>query len=194
MTLGMQIALLRKNHSITQEALAQRLGVTNQAVSKWESGQCCPDVALLPRLAEVFAVTIDELFGRPAPQPREKQGVDLPWEDDDTLRVVAFVGRRRVEEHPAAREITLIYKGALHDLDSAFAVNCGDVAGHVTAGGSVSCGDVEGYVLAGGNVHCGDVEGGARAGGNLQCGDVEGDVTAGGSVTCGDVEGWVRNG
>ena len=49
MTLGTQIALLRKNHSITQEALAQRLGVTNQAVSKWESGQSCPDIALLPR-------------------------------------------------------------------------------------------------------------------------------------------------
>ena len=62
MTLGNTISKYRKALGITQEALAQQLEVTNQAVSKWESDQCCPDVMLLPRLADLFGITIDELF------------------------------------------------------------------------------------------------------------------------------------
>ena len=44
MKINEQIAALRKKKGITQESLAQVLGVTNQSVSKWESGQCCPDI------------------------------------------------------------------------------------------------------------------------------------------------------
>ena len=58
-----QIAFLRKQKGLTQEELAQALGVTNQAVSKWESAQCCPDIQLLPDLAKIFDVSIDELIG-----------------------------------------------------------------------------------------------------------------------------------
>lgn len=58
-----QIAFLRKQKGLTQENLARALGVTNQAVSKWESAQCCPDMQLLPELAGIFEVSIDELIG-----------------------------------------------------------------------------------------------------------------------------------
>ncbi len=58
-----QIAFLRKQKGMTQEELAKTLGVTNQAVSKWESGQCCPDIQLLPNLAKLFEVSVDELLG-----------------------------------------------------------------------------------------------------------------------------------
>ena len=81
MTLGNKIAYYRKKMSITQDALARQLGVTNQAVSKWESDQCCPDVMLLPKIAEIFGITVDELFGR---EPRKEetsgigQGFDVP--------------------------------------------------------------------------------------------------------------------
>lgn len=64
MNIGEQILFLRKNKGITQEQLAQKLGITNQAVSKWESGQCLPDIQLLPEIAEYFNVSIDELLGR----------------------------------------------------------------------------------------------------------------------------------
>lgn len=60
-----QIANFRKKKGLTQEELAKALGVTNQAVSKWESGQCCPDIQLLPTIAELFRVSVDELLGQP---------------------------------------------------------------------------------------------------------------------------------
>ena len=61
--LNEQIALLRKQKDLTQENLANLLGVTNQTVSKWESAQCCPDIQLLPKIAKIFNVTVDELLG-----------------------------------------------------------------------------------------------------------------------------------
>lgn len=61
--LNKQIALLRKQKGITQEELAQALGVTNQTISKWESALCCPDIQLLPNIASYFSVSIDELMG-----------------------------------------------------------------------------------------------------------------------------------
>lgn len=62
MNMGKNIRSNRLRCSMTQEQLASALGVTAQAVSKWELGQGCPDVALLPELSAVFGVTIDELF------------------------------------------------------------------------------------------------------------------------------------
>ena len=62
MELGNQIKALRQRKGVTQEALADHLGVTAQAVSKWERGSASPDIALLPALSAYFGVTIDELF------------------------------------------------------------------------------------------------------------------------------------
>jgi transcriptional regulator with XRE-family HTH domain len=57
------IQSLRKQRGITQEELAGHFNISNQAVSKWESGQSCPDITLLPRLASFFGVSVDELLG-----------------------------------------------------------------------------------------------------------------------------------
>ncbi len=68
-TLGKRIASNRKRMHLTQDQLAEQLGVTAQAVSKWENDQSCPDITMLPKLAEIFGITTDELLGREAPSP-----------------------------------------------------------------------------------------------------------------------------
>ena len=62
MKIGEKIKALRKAKNISQEYLANVLGVTFQAVSKWETGTTAPDVSLIPPLASFFSVSIDELF------------------------------------------------------------------------------------------------------------------------------------
>ena len=61
-TIGKRIASLRKDKGLKQEDLAQMLGVSGQAVSKWENDQTCPDISLLPQLAKILGVTVDELL------------------------------------------------------------------------------------------------------------------------------------
>ena len=58
-SIGNNILKLRKTNGWTQAYLAERLGITDKAVSRWESGQGYPDIELIPRLAELFCVTID---------------------------------------------------------------------------------------------------------------------------------------
>ena len=62
MTIGKRIALLRKEKGLTQEELATHMGVSPQAVSKWENDQTCPDISALPKLASLLGVTVDELL------------------------------------------------------------------------------------------------------------------------------------
>lgn len=75
-TLGKRIAYHRKQIGLTQDALAEQLGITAQAVSKWENDISCPDIATLPRLADIFGITTDELLGREKPQVHEAEVVD----------------------------------------------------------------------------------------------------------------------
>ena len=63
MTIGKRIAHLRKEKGMTQEDLATRMGVSPQAVSKWENDQTCPDISALPSLSKLLGVTVDELLG-----------------------------------------------------------------------------------------------------------------------------------
>lgn len=60
--MGKKIRALRKNKNLSQEVLAQYLGVSFQAVSKWENGTAMPDVALIPAIASFFDISTDELF------------------------------------------------------------------------------------------------------------------------------------
>ena len=62
MTIGSNIKRLRLNKGVTQEELGSTLGVSSQAVSKWENESAYPDIMILPKLADYFAVSIDELM------------------------------------------------------------------------------------------------------------------------------------
>ena len=202
-----RIITLRKELSMTQEQLAQELGITAQAVSKWETGQSYPDITLLPKLAEVFHVRVDELLGVAPQQDEEAEEdasedsasapLDLPWDDDPhTLHAVLFaghtlIGAQGVTDCPEASRITFEYGGPALNIDSVFSVSCGDITGNVQAGGSVNCDSVGGSVTAGGSVNCDDVSGDIKTSGSVTCDAVEGNVASGGSVNCDNVTGSV---
>ncbi|MCM3495930.1 methyltransferase domain-containing protein [Paenibacillus lactis] len=69
-TLARNIAIYRKEKGLTQEELAQILGLSFQAVSKWENAQSMPDIALLPELSRSLEVSIDKLLGYTAQDKR----------------------------------------------------------------------------------------------------------------------------
>ena len=61
-TLGTMIAELRKQHGMTQLELAEKMGVTDKAVSKWERDLSCPDINSVPNLAEILGVSVEDLM------------------------------------------------------------------------------------------------------------------------------------
>ena len=73
MKLGETISRLRAENGLSQEALAQRLGVSRQSVSKWETGASVPDLEKLMGLSELFGVSLDQLV-----QGREAAGGPAP--------------------------------------------------------------------------------------------------------------------
>ena len=91
-TIGKRIVKNRKRLGLTQDQLAEKLGVTAQAVSKWENDQSCPDITLLSRLADIFGVSTDELLGH----KQEKVYVAEPVEDEEeeTMKFTYDAGRK----------------------------------------------------------------------------------------------------
>ena len=70
MTLGQKIAAQRKLKGLTQDALSEALGVSAQAVSKWENDITCPDITLLPKLAQMLGTTVDALLSTEDVKPQ----------------------------------------------------------------------------------------------------------------------------
>ena len=78
-TMGEMIAENRKALGMTQLELAQKMGVTDKAVSKWERNLSCPDVSALPKLAEICGISVEELMQiKTVPAEDEKKNTDLP--------------------------------------------------------------------------------------------------------------------
>ena len=74
-TLGAMIAELRKAQGMTQLELADKMGVTDKAVSKWERDLSCPDVNSLPNLAAILGVSVDDLMQVKTDASKPKQGM-----------------------------------------------------------------------------------------------------------------------
>ena len=199
--IGTNIAKLRKEKNMTQEQLANLMGISYQAVSKWENGLSSPDVSSFPILADTFGVTIDELFGRERAAREdthtERVPVELPWPDDDCLYAVLYHGHELIGSGDATekKKIEFCYEGQALNIKSDFAVSVeGCVEGSIEAGGSVTCDAVGGSVMAGGGVTCDDVKGDVNAGGGVTCDNVGGSIIAGASITCDNVAGNVTAG
>lgn len=86
-TIGSRIAAWRKEKGLTQEELAAKLGVSSQAVSKWENDVSCPDISLLPKLAQVLGVTTDELLSGRSDEVKLVPQAERKSLDELTLRV-----------------------------------------------------------------------------------------------------------
>lgn len=212
--MGARILRRRKEKGLTQEALANKLGVSNQAVSKWEGDVCCPDLQLLPLLADTLELSLDELFGRESMAKTAQKAeadsqilsiaAELPWEDDDAIHAVLFQGHRLLQPKQGSlfrhdkydeirKTVELHFSGTAQDIYSDFSVVCTDstISGSVRAGDGVTCTDVGGDVTAGDDVTCGNVGGDVSANDSVRCGEVKGNVRASDSVTCGDISGSV---
>lgn len=104
MEIGNQIKALRLRRGVTQETLANHLGVTAQAVSKWERNAATPDIGMLPDLSAYFGVTIDELFAL-SDDTRMERIRNMLWDDryydpaevDSTREFLLRKGRREPE-------------------------------------------------------------------------------------------------
>ena len=94
MNIGTNIYTLRKEKKITQAQLAEKLGVSEQAVSKWENDQCAPDVSLFPIIAEFFGVSIDRLFGYHTSSYNDDVEAIMKAADDsmDTYKEIEIIG------------------------------------------------------------------------------------------------------
>ena len=85
-TLGSFLAVLRKAKGMTQKELAERVGVSDKTVSHWERDESAPDISVLPILADIFGVTVDELLrGEKAPADAEPSGA-LSQKSEKQLR------------------------------------------------------------------------------------------------------------
>ena len=171
MNIGKNIKYLRQQQNLTQEQVAEHLGVTYQAVSKWENDTNTPDIALLPEIASLFGVLIDALFadeivgGGSIPEL-------IPFvKDDDVIRIVQMRGTKvlAVSPRPSANE---------PPIEIAFPRDCNN---------STQYFDVEIY----GNVVCdGSINGDVICHQDIQCANINGDVTCKqGSISCNTLNG-----
>lgn len=191
--LSRNILALRRESGLTQEGLASKLGLSFQAVSKWENGGSSPDIALLPEIADIFGVSIDRLFGRcEEKNPAEKAVTkNLPWEDDDTLVAAVFRGHTLLESYDDVSDFTFTLSGDALNVNTHCNIICqGDIGECANAGGDITCDEVKGCANAGGNIKCDEVNGSAYAGGNITCDEVNGNANADGDIKCdGDIGG-----
>ena len=86
--LSMNLTALRKMNQYTQEEVASRIGVSRQAVAKWENGESAPDVINCNALAEMYNVSLDDLVNY---NEKEKDGLAIPPKDKHMFGCVSAV-------------------------------------------------------------------------------------------------------
>lgn len=108
MNIGTNIYTLRKEKKITQAQLAEKLGVSEQAISKWENNQCAPDVSLFPIIADYFSVSIDRLFGYHMNSYAQEVKAIMKAADDsmDTYREIEII-REGLTKYPNSPDLKI---------------------------------------------------------------------------------------
>lgn len=209
---------LRKSKGISQEILAEAMGISVQAVSKWENNLSYPDIELLPKIAEYYNVTIDYLLtGNEKTVKDESVGIakdtmpihDLP--NDNVLRIVQYKGNQILSKNiydPNIRIMLEIKDNNVSQVDiwgsadikgdiggnvnAGDGINCGNIGLSANAGDGINCGNIGGEVTAGDGVNCGNIGGKVTAGDGINCGNVNGNVMAGDAINCGNIDGDIQ--
>lgn len=208
MKLAETIRRLRLDKNVTQEVLAEVLGVSMQAVSKWENNVACPDIALLPVISSYFGVSIDYLLtgrsdgNQQLPDiPRNgkfKLSSDIPR--DGKLKVIQMLDGKllSVEDVDKKQKIEIILPDNLNhnqEVNIEIYGDCtieGNVSGNVMSKEKVMCGNVSGHVEAEGDAYCGNVGEYVKAAGDVNCGNIGKYLETHGDVNCGDVLEYVK--
>ena len=213
-SIGSTIMRLRKEHGMTQDQLAGALGITFQAVSKWENGISSPDISTLPLLADLFGVSVDQLLGREELPPAEKRMSALtpastgPEREDaqpeDTRRAAEVERDGAPEEEACGAGSPSELPWPDDDCFYAVLYHGRSLIGHLAADPDLSPakkhfvfsyeGPVRDIVSDFSVEVEGDVHGSIKAGESISCGDVGGSAEAGSGLSCGDVEGDVYAG
>ena len=100
-TIGQFIAVLRKANGMTQKDLAEKLNVSDKAVSRWERDECAPDLSLIPVIAEIFQVTSDELLRG------ERKNVELSQTTEATEEKISAKSEKQIERLLTKSKTTL---------------------------------------------------------------------------------------
>lgn len=102
------LAQMRKVLQLTQEDVAEKLGVTRQSVAKWESGESVPDLDKCKQLAEIFGVSLDDLANY---EPEKNMGLDLPPKGKHLFGLVTVGDKGQIVIPAKARKIFDISTG-----------------------------------------------------------------------------------
>ena len=132
--IGDTIKSMRKNKNITQETLANFLGVSNQSISKWERNETYPDIAMLPAIASFFGTSVDNLLGiNKIEQERKIQHYcneySRLWSEHKPEDVTALM-KQAVCEFPGNFDLLVIIEGkSLKDVANFVATRLSTIEG-----------------------------------------------------------------
>ena len=175
--LAANIQKYRKKCGLTQEELAKKLGVTFQAVSKWENAKTAPDILFLPTMADLFGCHIDELFSREIKtEIHYDHCAELPWNDDEVIRVLQTRGKKiiQVQESNSC-------------IDVSFPKNCNETTRQyfkVEVLGNITCdSSINGDVVCHGRIDCHQINGDIRTEGDIYAYE----INSCGNIVCKDI-------
>ena len=186
MSIGKNIARFRKAKGWTQAELGEKIGVSNQAVSKWESGTSMPDVMLLPVLADAFECYIDELFSREVKtEIHYDHCAEFPWADDNTIRIFQTVGKKIIKSQEANTCIEVAFPRNCNETTRQYfkvevlgnLMSDSSINGDVVCHGYIDCHEINGDVSAQSSITAHEINSHGKVICNsLNCDKIEGNV------------------
>ena len=163
------LSYMRKQLQWTQDGLAEQLGVSCQAVSKWENSLAYPDITLLPEIAKLFQITINELLLVDLSSQPKKAEESEPVHAQESEHNQEYAAARGENQYCIklfyngseasvfpdwAKTIEVQLSGGVNNVDSAFSIQCDAIAGNAKAGSSISWDTIHGHATAGYQINC----------------------------------------